>query len=140
MLYFGFILSIIVYFILIAVFGVYSFFVITKKYKYAIYFEAITFFAALLATKILSWSLIMMNGGFNVNLSLNITFIPLYIIVPIFLGLLIWYNIVLREKKDNESILAKLGNYFLPPLTLVAIFFSTLVLIYNFTYFVYIIS
>ena len=140
MLYFGFILSIIVYFILIAVFGIYSFFVIKKKYKYAIYFEAITFFTALLATMILSWSLIMMNGGFNVNLSLNITFIPLYIIVPIVLGLLIWYNIILREKKDNESILAKLGNYFLPPLTLVAIFFSTLILIYNFTYFIYILS
>ncbi len=140
MLYFGFILSIIVYFILIVVFGLYSFFVLKKKYKYAIYFEAITFFAALLTVMVLSWSLILMNGDFNVNLGLDITFIPLYIIIPIVLGLLIWFNLILRDKKDNQNILSKLGNYFLPPLTLVAIFFSTLVLIYNFTYFVYILS
>ena len=138
MLYLGFIINIVLYVIPILAFVLYFLLFFLKKNALLERFINIIFLAFLIVIMGLSWSLIIMNQGFDVHLFIHIDYS--YVIV-IALPIMILYEVLdtLQRKKVEKSDkwYVNIRRYLLPILTGVLFFIITLVFYFNCNYFSY---
>lgn len=138
MQYFGFIMSSIMYLTVICIMLVYIFSAIRGKYKFANNVLPLVFLHFLFSVMILSWALILMNGGFDIVFSLKLDYTILsFLIIPMLFIVLILDKSVRKKGFVAKNKLAALSRFILPGLTI--ILFSGLTLIYYFSchYFVF---
>ena len=128
MLYLGFILGIILYFLSIGSFIGYTVLFFMKKNQILERFVRLIFLLHLVLLAGLSWSVVLMNGSFRVNINLGIDYSYVLIItVPI----IILYEVLdyFQRKKIQKSdkIYVNIVRYLLPVITAVLFFVCTIV-------------
>ena len=128
MLYLGFILGIILYVLSIGAFIGYSVLFFMKKNQILERFVRLIFLLHLILLAGLSWSVVLMNGSFRVNINLGIDYSYVLIIsVPI----IILYEVLdyFQRKKIQKSdkIYVNIVRYLLPVITAVLFFVCTIV-------------
>ena len=129
------ILTILIYLMLIACLVLYEIGVFTKRYNFALLISKILFLYSFVAAAVESWSLVLMNGGFNVYLDIGADFsYTIFILIPV-LALLVLSSILISRNKKEDNTWALVANYLLPALTFVGFAVSTVVLVFNITYF-----
>lgn len=128
MLYLGFILGIILYVLSIGAFIGYTVLFFMKKNQILERFVRLIFLLHLILLAGLSWSVVLMNGSFRVNINLGIDYSYVLIIsVPI----IILYEVLdyFQRKKIHKSdkIFVNIVRYLLPVITAVLFFVCTIV-------------
>ena len=128
MLYLGFILGIILYVLSIGAFIGYTVLFFMKKNQILERFVRLIFLLHLVLLAGLSWSVVLMNGSFRVNINLGIDYSYVLIIsVPI----IILYEVLdyFQRKKIQKSnkIYVNIVRYLLPVITAVLFFVCTIV-------------
>lgn len=128
MLYLGFILGIILYVLSIGAFIGYTVLFFMKKNQILERFVRLIFLLHLILLAGLSWSVVLMNGSFRVNINLGIDYSYVLIItVPI----IILYEVLdyFQRKKIQKSdkIYVNIVRYLLPVITAVLFFVCTIV-------------
>jgi hypothetical protein len=128
MLYLGFILGIILYVLSIGAFIGYTVLFFMKKNQILERFVRLIFLLHLILLAGLSWSVVLMNGSFRVNINLGIDYSYVLIIsVPI----IILYEVLdyFQRKKIQKSdkIFVNIVRYLLPVITAVLFFVCTIV-------------
>ena len=128
MLYLGFILGIILYVLSIGAFIGYAVLFFMKKNQILERFVRLIFLLHLVLLAGLSWSVVLMNGSFRVNINLGIDYSYVLIIsVPI----IILYEVLdyFQRKKIQKSdkIYVNIIRYLLPVITAVLFFVCTIV-------------
>lgn len=128
MLYLGFILGIILYVLSIGAFIGYTVLFFMKKNQILERFVRLIFLLHLVLLAGLSWSVVLMNGSFRVNINLGIDYSYVLIIsVPI----IILYEVLdyFQRKKIQKSdkIYVNIIRYLLPVITAVLFFVCTIV-------------
>ena len=128
MLYLGFILGIILYVLSIGAFIGYTVLFFMKKNQILERFVRLIFLLHLVLLAGLSWSVVLMNGSFRVNINLGIDYSYVLIIsVPI----IILYEVLdyFQRKKIQKSdkIFVNIVRYLLPVITAVLFFVCTIV-------------
>jgi len=128
MLYLGFILGIILYVLSIGAFIGYTILFFMKKNQILERFVRLIFLLHLVLLAGLSWSVVLMNGSFRVNINLGIDYSYVLIIsVPI----IILYEVLdyFQRKKIQKSdkIYVNIVRYLLPVITAVLFFVCTIV-------------
>ncbi|MBQ9124841.1 MAG: hypothetical protein IJY14_04030 [Acholeplasmatales bacterium] len=94
---------------------------IFKKYHFANNILPLAFLHILFALMIESWALIIMNGGFDIILDLNIDYsIVLILIIPIFIFVEIINYQAKKVVYDSGSIIKKVYRYLLPTFMVIA--------------------
>lgn len=138
MLYLGFTLNILFYAIVILFFVGYIVLFILKKNAILESFINLIFLASLVVIMGLSWSLVIMNSGFNVYLFIHVDYSYVLIIA---LPVVIVYEVLdfFQRKSIQKSVhwYNNVKRYLLPVLTGVLFFVSTLVFYFNCNYFTY---
>ncbi|MGM9969533.1 MAG: hypothetical protein ACI35S_03950 [Anaeroplasma sp.] len=138
MLYLGLFVSIFFYFSEIAIIALYYFLILTKKYEKANIASMIYFLHSLIVVMILSWALILMNGGFNVNFYLNINYNWLIALFVIFMiGSIVSNYLIKKNLTPNISITAKISAFLLPLFNIILFIASTTIFFFNCNYFFY---
>lgn len=134
----GLIISILFYLLLIVIMGVYVFFFFMKKYNYANWTIRLLFFHSLITIMVLSWALVLMNGGFDVNFYLNIDYTWLLIPFSIIFIIINTIDALLQKKIEiKQSPPYIIGRFLLPGSVVLIACLSTLILFFNCHYFVY---
>ena len=134
----GLILSIVFYASLFITIGMYIGFFFKRKYKYSEMLLPTVFLQALVVTMALSWTLILMNGGFDVNFYLNIDYTYLLIIlIPILIALSVIDIILQKITCANMRGFKRAFRYILPGLTILVLAASTLIFYFSINYFIY---
>lgn len=128
MLYLGFILGIILYVLSIGAFIGYTVLFFMKKNQILERFVRLIFLLHLVLLAGLSWSVVLMNGSFRVNINLGIDYSYVLILsVPI----IILYEVLdyFQRKKIQKSdkIYVNIVRYLLPVITAVLFFVCTIV-------------
>jgi hypothetical protein len=128
MLYLGFILGIILYVLSIGAFIGYTVLFFMKKNQILERFVRLIFLLHLVLLAGLSWSVVLMNGSFRVNINLGIDYSYVLIIsVPI----IILYEVLdyFQRKKIQKSdkLYVNIVRYLLPVITAVLFFVCTIV-------------
>ena len=128
MLYLGFILGIILYVLSIGAFIGYTVLFFMKKNQILERFVRLIFLLHLILLAGLSWSVVLMNGSFRVNINLGIDYSYVLILsVPI----IILYEVLdyFQRKKIQKSdkIYVNIVRYLLPVITAVLFFVCTIV-------------
>lgn len=128
MLYLGFILGIILYVLSIGAFIGYTVLFFMKKNQILERFVRLIFLLHLVLLAGLSWSVVLMNGSFRVNINLGIDYSYVLIIsVPI----IILYEVLdyFQRKKIQKSdkVYVNVVRYLLPVITAVLFFVCTIV-------------
>ena len=128
MLYLGFILGIILYVLSIGAFIGYTVLFFMKKNQILERFVRLIFLLHLVLLAGLSWSVVLMNGSFRVNINLGIDYSYVLIIsIPI----IILYEVLdyFQRKKIQKSdkIYVNIVRYLLPVITAVLFFVCTIV-------------
>lgn len=128
MLYLGFILGIILYVLSIGAFIGYTVLFFMKKNQILERFVRLIFLLHLILLAGLSWSVVLMNGSFRVNINLGIDYSYVLIIsVPI----IILYEVLdyFQRKKIQKSdkIYVNIVRYLLPVITAVLFFVCTII-------------
>ena len=138
MLYFGFTLNIILYAITVSFFIGYILLFALKKNAILERFINLLFLGLLVMIMGLSWTLVMMNEGFNVYLYIHIDYsYVLFIALPV----IIIYEVldIFQRKKINKSEkwYVNTRRYLLPVLSGVLFFVITIIFYFNCNYFTY---
>ena len=128
MLYLGFILGIILYVLSIGAFIGYTVLFFMKKNQILERFVRLIFLLHLILLAGLSWSVVLMNGSFRVNINLGIDYSYVLILsVPI----IILYEVLdyFQRKKIQKSdkIYVNIVRYLLPVITAVLFFVCTII-------------
>ena len=128
MLYLGFILGIILYVLSIGAFIGYTVLFFMKKNQILERFVRLIFLLHLILLAGLSWSVVLMNGSFRVNINLGIDYSYVLILsVPI----IILYEVLdyFQRKKIQKSdkIYVNIVRYLLPVITAILFFVCTIV-------------
>lgn len=128
MLYLGFILGIILYVLSIGAFIGYAVLFFMKKNQILERFVSLIFLLHLVLLAGLSWSVVLMNGSFRVNINLGIDYSYVFIIsVPI----IILYEVLdyFQRKKIHKSdkTFVNVVRYLLPVLTAVLFFVCSII-------------
>ena len=128
MLYLGFILGIILYALVVLSYVGYMVFFFMKKYQFLERFTGAFFILHLIVLAGLSWSVILMNGSFRVNLNIGIDFsYVLFIAVPI----IITYEVVDGFQRKfivkSDKMYVNIIRYLLPFLVAVLFFVCTII-------------
>ncbi len=135
---FALIISIVMYLSILTVLGFYVFFFFTKRYDYANQTLRLLFIHSLITIMILSWSLILMNGGFDVNFYLNIDYTWLLIPFGIFFIVINTIDALLQKKIQTQSSPVYIVGRFLLPGSIVLIMCAcTIILYFSCHYLVY---
>lgn len=138
MLYLGFTLNIILYTISVLFFIGYVILFVLRKNAILERFINLIFLASLVVIMGLSWSLVLMNQGFNVYLFIHVDYS--YVLV-IALPVVILYEVldIFQRKSIAKSVhwYNNVKRYLLPVLTGILFFVSTLVFYFNCNYFMY---
>lgn len=138
MLYFGFSLNIILYALAVLLFVLYVILFFIKKNALLERFVNLIFLAMLVFIMGLSWSLVIMNEGFNVYLYIHIDYS--YVLV-IALPVIVVYEVldVFQRKKihKSEKWYINIRRYLLPVLTGILFFVITIIFYFNCNYFGY---
>ena len=136
MLYFGFTLNIILYAITVSFFIGYILLFALKKNAILERFINLLFLGLLVMIMGLSWTLVMMNEGFNVYLYIHIDYSYVLIIA---LPVIILYEVldIFQRKKINKSDkwYVNLRRYLLPILSGILFFAITIIFYFNCNYF-----
>lgn len=141
MIYFGFILSTIMYFAVLAALVFYIVCVARRKYNFANNLLPILFMHFLFSTMILSWTLILINSGFHFLLSLNVdyTFIFVLSIILLIAGIISDY-FVKKNAYKPVNIMAAIGRHILPIFTVILFIANTIIYYFSCHYFAYLIA
>lgn len=138
MLYFGFILNILFYTISVLFVIGYCVLFFLKKNAILENFILIIFLASLVVIMGLSWSLVIMNQGFNVYLYIRCDYSYVLLIA---LPVVILYEVLdtFQRKKIQKSVhwYNNVKRYLLPVLTGILFFISTLVFYFNCHYYMF---
>lgn len=138
MLYLGFTLNIILYSCSVLFFIGYVVLFFMKKNAILENFVTLIFLASLVVIMGLSWSLVIMNSGFNVYLFIHVDYSYVLIIA---LPVVIVYEVLdtFQRKAIQKSVhwYVNVKRYLLPVLTGILFFVSTLVFYFNCNYFMY---
>ena len=128
MLYLGFILGIILYVLSIGAFIGYTVLFFMKKNQILERFVRLIFLLHLVLLAGLSWSVVLMNGSFRVNINLGID--SSYVLI-ISIPIIILYEVLdyFQRKKIQKSdkIYVNIVRYLLPVITAVLFFVCTIV-------------
>ena len=138
MMILGLILTIVFYASLFITIGMYIGFFFRKKYKYSEMLLPTIFLQSLVVNMALSWTLILMNGGFDVNFYLNIDYTYLLIIlIPILIVLSVMDIRLQRITYTNTRGFKRAFRYILPGLTILIFASATLIFYFSINYFIY---
>ena len=131
----GLILSILIYIMLLACLVLYEIGIFKKKFNFAIMISKVLFLYSFIAAAVESWSLILMNGGFNVYLDIGADFsYTILILIPV-LALLVFSSILTNKHRKDVNPWTAVSYFLLPALTFVGFAVSTVILVFNITYF-----
>lgn len=128
MLYLGFIIGIILYaLVCIAYIGYFVLFFM-KKYQILERFIGAFFILHLIVLAGLSWSVILMNGSYRVNLNLGIDFsYVLFIAVPVIIAFEVIDAFQRKFIVKSEKMIVNIIRYLLPFLIAVLFFICTII-------------
>ncbi len=130
----GLILTIIVYIMLVACILLLGLAIFQKKYNFAFFVSKILFLYAFIALAVESWSLILIAEGFSIyfkSFDYSYTLIP---VLPIS-GFIIFSGIMIKRKIKINNVVEEIAQFLLPPLTIVGVAASTILLFFNINYF-----
>ncbi len=135
---FGLILTILIYFILIACFLFLCLLIFQKKYNFAFLISKILFLYAFIALAVESWALVMMAEGFSIYLKIGFDFS--YTLIPIIpvSAFIIYSGIMIKKRIKIDNIIEEIAIFLLPALTIVGFGASTILLFFNINYFSFI--
>lgn len=135
---FALVLAIIFFSSLLVTIGMYLYFYFKKSYAYANMLMPTLFLQSLIVLMSLSWILIMMNEGFDVNFYLNIDYTILaFSVAPVLIILLILDIMLQRKSRASEPIYKRVFRYILPTLTILVLLGCSLVFYFDINYFIY---
>ena len=132
------IVMIFVYLSLIVIISSYVFSIFLKNYKYAKRFEYLIFVGGLVVAMILSWSLVIMNKGYNINYYITKDYnwiIILYIAMMIFF--IVTNQIERRKSNIKLHIVESIAKQILPAVNSIIFAFTTFVFYFGCHYFTY---
>lgn len=136
----GLSLTIIAYLIFFVAIVIYFVIVLKKKYVACDLFEKLLFFLSLFTLMIETWSLVIMNNGFNANFNIDTTisyYITIAILVPL-ISVLVYSNVMYRKNFTIElNRIGRIGNYMVLPFTILVLCANTVLLFFNMNYYVY---
>ena len=128
MLYLGFILGIILYVLSIGAFIGYTVLFFMKKNQILERFVRLIFLLHLVLLAGLSWSVVLMNGSFRVNINLGIDYSYVLIIsVPIIILCEVLDYFQRKKIQKSDKIYVNIVRYLLPVITAVLFFVCTIV-------------
>lgn len=135
---FGLILSIVFYVSQFLLLGGYFVFLIKKNFRFSNALLLLLFLHSLVVIMVLSWALILMNGGFDVNFYLNIDYTWIIaVFVPLFIAIIISDVILQRNIEQEKNILIAVCRYLLPTFCVLTLTLGTILLYFNCNYFTY---
>lgn len=141
MVYLGLIVSVFIYLTLLGLFFLYIGNAMFKKYKFSNNLLPFLFLHSLFTILILSWGLIVMNNGFDIEFNLKIDYtILLFLVVPIFIVVEFYDRKVRKDLFNAEQRVNKLYRWILPTLTLLLFVVSSVILYFNCNYYFYLIT
>ena len=131
----GLILTIIIYIMLMACVCLLGLALFRKKYNFAFFISKILFLYAFIALAVESWALILIADGFSIYF--NIGFDYSYTLIPILpiSALIIFSGIMIKRKIKINNVVEEIAQFLLPPLTIVGVAASTILLFFNINYF-----
>ena len=99
------------------------------------------FIQGMITLMILSWLLIIMNNGFNINFYLNIEFgWLLIIIIPIFIIIEIIDYFLRKKIKYYYNTFAIIARFFLPTICIVVFIMNLFIYYFSIHYFIYLLA
>lgn len=141
MVYLGIIVSVFIFLTLLVLFFLYIGNVMFKKYSFANNLLPFLFLHSLFTIMILSWSLIVMNNGFDIEFSIKIDYtILLFLIVPIFIFVELYDRSVRKNIYGKAQLFSKMYRWLLPTLTLLLFVIASVILYFNCHYYLYLIT
>ncbi|MBE6137750.1 MAG: hypothetical protein E7176_05085 [Erysipelotrichaceae bacterium] len=141
MAYFGFILSTIIYLTVIVTLIYYIVNVIMKKYHFANNLLPFLFLYFFFSIMILSWGLILMNGGFDIFFSIKVDYTFIFVLSIILLfGIPVLDYFVKRNAYVAKNVISAMYRSSLPMLTVILFLGSTLIYYFICHYFAFLIA
>lgn len=135
---FGLIISIFFYATLILIFGLYLYGFFRKKYEIANQLMMLLFIYSMIVGMALSWSLVIMNSGFNVKMSIYLnndyTWLA-FVFMALLFGVVLTDTIIKRHVKEDERIFFVIARFILPILTALAMTADTFILFSSCNYY-----
>ncbi len=136
--YLGFILSIIAFTTVTLQFVGYIILFFMKKNAILERFTQLMFLLSLVCVMVLSWSLVIMNEGYNVNLYISIDYgYVLIMALPVLITYEVLDALQRRVIKKSDKWYNNVLRYLLPMLTGIVFFVCCLVFFFNCNYFSY---
>ncbi len=136
---FTLIISMLFYLSLVIIFILYIISFSFKKYNIADKFLFLLFIDGFITIMVLSWMVILMNGGFNVNFHIKGDYSwTFFVFVPFFVVVMVLDYFVRKRIEKKESIILLTARYLLPVIVVIAFALATVLLNFNFNYYSYI--
>lgn len=136
MLYLGLIVSIFIYVTLLGLFFLYIGNAMFKKYKFCNNLLPFLFLHSLFSIMILSWALIVMNNGFDIEFGLKMDYtILLFLLVPMIIVVELYDRGVRKNIYGKARLVSKTYRWLLPTFTLLLFAVATVVLYFNCHYY-----
>ncbi len=141
MAYLGFSISLFIYLTLFILFMLYLIQAMFKKYSFANHILSLIFLHSMFTIFILVWALVVMNGGFNIELNQNMDYTLLSVFLLFFFILTEYIDFKVRKNAfKSPKISSKLYRFLLPIMTLCLFFIATIIFYFNCHYLLYLIT
>lgn len=133
------ILCILIYLALIVLISSYVFSICLKNYKFASKFEFMIFIYGLISTMTLSWLLVLMNKGFNINYYLSVDYTWLiFLFIAALIFFIVTNQISRRRYKVDMNLFESLCKAILPAINTILFSVTTVIFYFGCYYFTYI--
>ncbi len=131
-------IAILIYLVTLALYPILFF---KKKYPQADKTLVILFLVGMFTIMILSWLLIIMNGGFNINFYINIEFgWLLFIVVPILLLILLIDYFLRKKIKFYANMFGRVARFLLPTISVGLFVMNITIYYFSIYYFIYLLA
>lgn len=131
-------IAILIYLVTLALYPILFF---KKKYPHADKTLVTFFLEGMITIMVLSWLLIIMNGGFNINFYINIEFgWILFIIVPILILVLLIDYYLRKRIKFYVNLFGKVARFLLPTISVDLFAMNISIYYFSIYYFIYLLA